>query len=366
MSATANETVKTTEIGLVLQGGGALGAYEYGGIIGLLDLIDEEMSKGHAVTLKVVTGVSIGAINAACVVGARDRADARKRLTALWDDLIITTPPFLPPQIGRDLSLFGVQHFYRMRPDVLLMPRWTYLYDTAPLLRTLAGRVDFGALNASATTFVITAVDVESGELTRFANRDVGKTKATVIAPNHVLASSSLPPQFPWTEIRNDTTVHHYWDGGIVDNTPLGDVIDAFDGGRDVRRLIVIMNLFPAAAKLPTTFAEVNDRVDQLRFGNRLRQDKSTAEQFNALIAIVDALAQRLPHGLPAEYADAVNKFKLVETVEIALTADMAFNDPYGFRDFSRDGVEQHRKAGRDLTLKALRSRFASAAAALH
>jgi len=253
-----------------------------------------------------------------------------------------------------------------MRPDVLLTPRWTYLYDTAPLLRTLAGRVDFGALNASATTFVITAVDVESGELTRFANRDVGKTKATVIAPNHVLASSSLPPQFPWTEIRNDTTVHHYWDGGIVDNTPLGDVIDAFDGSRDVRRLIVIMNLFPAAAKLPTTFAEVNDRIDQLRFGNRLRQDKSTAEQFNALIAIVDALAQRLPHGLPAEYADAVNKFKLVETVEIALTADMAFNDPYGFRDFSRDGVEQRGKAGRDLTLKALRSRFASAAAALH
>jgi len=82
MSATANETAKTTEIG------GALGAYEYGGIIGLLDLIDEEMSKGHAVTLKVVTGVSIGAINAACVVGARDRADSRKRLTALWDDLI--------------------------------------------------------------------------------------------------------------------------------------------------------------------------------------------------------------------------------------------------------------------------------------
>jgi len=253
-----------------------------------------------------------------------------------------------------------------MRPDVLLMPRWTYLYDTAPLLRTLAGRVDFGALNASATTFVITAVDVESGELTRFANRDVGKTKATVIAPNHVLASGRLPPQFPCTGIRNDTTVHHYWDGSIVDNTPLGDVIDAFDGGRDVRRLIVIMNLFPAAAKLPTTFAEVIDRIDQLRFGNRLRQDKSTAEQFNALIAIVDALAQRLPHGLPAEYADAVNKFKLVETVEIALTADMAFNDPYGFRDFSRDGVEQRRKAGRDLTLKALRSRFASAAAALH
>ena len=354
MSATANETVKTTEIGLVLQGGGALGAYEYGGIIGLRRDAEgrhRRLNRRHQRGLRRWR--------------ARPRrfAQAPHRAVGRPD---ITTPPFLPPQIGRDLSLFGVQHFYRMRPDVLLTPRWTYLYDTAPLLRTLAGRVDFGALNASATTFVITAVDVESGELTRFANRDVGKTKATVIAPNHVLASGRLPPQFPCTGIRNDTTVHHYWDGGIVDNTPLGDVIDAFDGGRDVRRLIVIMNLFPAAAKLPTTFAEVNDRIDQLRFGNRLRQDKSTAEQFNALIAIVDALALRLPHGLPAEFADTVNKFKLVETVEIAFAADMALNDPYGFRDFSRDGVEQRRKAGRELTLKALRPRFVSEAAALH
>ena len=104
-AAVAQSPAIPMEIGLVLQGGGALGAYEYGGIIALLDLIDEAVREGHPVTLKVVAGVSIGAINAACLVGARDRADARKRLTALWDDLIINTPPFVPPQVGRDCRL---------------------------------------------------------------------------------------------------------------------------------------------------------------------------------------------------------------------------------------------------------------------
>ena len=74
---------KTTEIGLVLQGGGALGAYEYGAITALLELIDEAAGKGRAVSLKAVTGVSIGAINAACVVGAATRTDARRRLASL-------------------------------------------------------------------------------------------------------------------------------------------------------------------------------------------------------------------------------------------------------------------------------------------
>jgi NTE family protein len=363
MSATANEAVKATEIGLVLQGGGALGAYEYGGITALLELIDEA-AKAQNVTLRVVTGVSIGAINAACVVGARDRADARRRLKALWDDLVIDTPPFVPQEFGRDLSLFGVRHFYSARADVLLMPTWTYIYDTHPLLRTLADHVDFAALNANRTAFVITAVDVESGELKRFANQPVGCTAGRTIEAHHVLASGSLPPQFPWTDIADDGTVRHYWDGGVIDNTPLGDAIDAFTAGADVRRLLVIMNLFPTAAKLPGSFAEVNDRVNQLRFGNRLRQDQSTAEQINELIATLHAVARLVPGGLPAEFAAKLAKYKQVETVEITLSGDVAFKDQYGFRDFSRDGVESRRRAGRALTLEKLRPILAPTTAA--
>jgi predicted acylesterase/phospholipase RssA len=80
MTGAANTAVPAkTEIGLVLQGGGALGAYEWGAITALFDVIDEAIGSGQDITLRVVTGVSIGAINAACVVGATDRADARNR-----------------------------------------------------------------------------------------------------------------------------------------------------------------------------------------------------------------------------------------------------------------------------------------------
>src|SRR4030042_1332816 len=106
---------KATEIGLVLQGGGALGAYEYGAITALLELLDEAIGTGHAVSLKAVTGVSIGAINAASVVGAAGRTDARRRLASLWNDLVLETPMFWPPQARRDLALYGFSH--------LLFPR---------------------------------------------------------------------------------------------------------------------------------------------------------------------------------------------------------------------------------------------------
>jgi NTE family protein len=137
---------KATEIGLVLQGGGALGAYEYGAITALLELIDEAAGKGRAVSLKAVTGVSIGAINAACVVGSATRTDARRRLASLWNDLVLETPVFWPRAARRDLALYGLPNFYSLRADVLSFSRWTHVYDTRPLLPTLTRHVDFAEL----------------------------------------------------------------------------------------------------------------------------------------------------------------------------------------------------------------------------
>src|SRR5208283_5269548 len=128
-AATHERPAKKTEIGLVLQGGGALGAYEYGGITALLELIGPGVDNGQLV-LRAVTGVSIGAINAACVVGATSFADAGDRLRELWNDLTIEGLPLLPSQVSRNLALFSVPHFYSLRFDYLRMPSWTYLYDT--------------------------------------------------------------------------------------------------------------------------------------------------------------------------------------------------------------------------------------------
>src|SRR5215207_7831385 len=165
----AGQPQKPIEIGLVLQGG-ALGAYEWGAVTALLELMDQAEAQGRQVTLKAVTGVSIGALNAACIVGSRDRADALRRLADLWQDLRLYVPSFLPQLVRRDLALFGLPGFYVPRADVWAFSTWTYVYEPSLLPRTLERHVDFAALNASETTFVATAVDVESGVLTRFRN----------------------------------------------------------------------------------------------------------------------------------------------------------------------------------------------------
>jgi NTE family protein len=332
-----------TEVGLVLQGGGALGAYEYGAITALLELIEEAAGKGRDVALKAVTGVSIGAINAACVVGAVSRTDARRRITALWNDLVLETPLFWPWQMQRDLALYGLPNFYSPRPDLFAFPSWTHL-------------------NKSDTALVITAVDVESGVLKRFSNRKLDKADHTTIEPHHVLASGSLPPQFPWTDITNGDELRHYWDGGIVDNTPLGDAIDAFSDDGDVKRTLIVMNLFPQTARLPESLLEVTERVDQLRFGNRLRQDTKTAKRINDLITTIDQLAKLVDGDVPPGIAAGVRKaraYKYVKMVEISLDPNAEGSGEYGFRDFSREGIERRRTAGRAMALAKLRSEFA-------
>jgi NTE family protein len=347
--ATSGQSARKTEIALVLQGGGALGAYEWGGILALFDLMDQAKDAGRDVTLRVVTGVSIGAINAACIVGATDRNDARKRLDEVWNSFMIRMP-FL----SGDVAFYMVPHFYTLRSDLLTLPTWKYLYDTHSLLQTLSDHVDFNALNRSETAFVITAVDVESGQLAWFANQKVGVVASRKIEPKHVLASGSLAPQFPWTDMADSGEERHYWDGGLIDNTPLGAAIDAFDPDPSINKLLVVMNLFPLQANLPQTYTEVSERVDQLRFGNRLRQDTSTAKQFNTLISTIQRLAALVPE-MPPDLRETVSKFKLVEPVEISLGPQDSLADPYGFRDFSQQGIEQRRDRGKAIALDTLK-----------
>ncbi len=345
-SARNGPAAKRTEIGLVLQGGGALGAYEWGGILALFDVMEQARNHSREIVLTAVTGVSIGAINAACVVGTTPEKNARERLAGLWNDFMIGGLPFVPSALSSAAALYWVPNFYRFSPGL------TYLYNTRELLTTLPKHVDFDALNRSGTAFVITATDVESGELRCFANKKVGDIIPTMIKPEHVLASGSLPPQFPWTDISDGSKPHHYWDGGIVDNTPLGYAIDAFSPDPGVDRALVVMNLFPATATLPDTFAHVNDRVDQLRFGNRLHQDSENAKRISSLIETIENLDRFIksgPNPLPGPLQNQVNealKYKFVRTIEITLAPKPAFADQYGFRDFSADGIKKRRDEG--------------------
>lgn len=364
------EAAKRVEIGVVLQGGGALGAYECGGMGALLELMDEAEADGCCPTLRAVSGVSIGAVNAACVVGAHDRKDARRRLNGLWDDLTLHAPDFWPKQAQRDLSLFGLPGFYLPRFDLVGFGTWTAYYNTRPLLRTLKKHVDFPAINRSETTFVITAVNVESGELKRFCNRRLGSDDPCQITPEHVLASGSLPPQFPWTEIDHAL----YWDGGLVDNAPLGDAIDAFSSDPDVQRMLVVLNLYPLRASKPRSLADVEDRMHELSFGNHMRQDRRAAERINDLIETIEQLAERVPpEAIGPDLKlriDRARRCKSIRIVDIdvqgvrepgdAPAAQHPTDGQFGLRDFSRDTVRRRRDEGYRIARTCLSPIFAS------
>ena len=130
-----------------------------------------------------------------------------------------------------------------------------------------------------------------------------------------MLASGSLPPAFPWTEIDGMP----YWDGGIVDNTPLGLAIDAFSTDPDVDRMLVVMNLYPLRARLPRNLAGVEDRMHELSYGNRLRQDHDTARRINALVETIDDLAALVPPAALDERMrarlDEARRYKIIDAI---------------------------------------------------
>ncbi len=356
------------EIGVVLQGGGALGAYEFGAMIALLELMDAIELQGRTVRLIAVTGVSIGAINAACVVGAKDRADARERLRSMWSDLSLDASKYWWATPGRDLALFGVPGFYTARRDVWNFFDWTNLYNTHPMLETLKKHVDFDTLNGSTIAFVVTAVDVSSGELIRFRNHPHKTEAKTKIGPSHILASGSLPPAFQATAIDGA----NFWDGGVVDNTPIGDAIDAFSSSDDVDRILIVMDLFRKKRAPPKNMIEVNDRLDELRYGNRLRQDRENARTINGLLQTIDDLVAAYPEGLLDQRLEArvfdARRFKVLDAITDIDLADpdlmaeaglpLSSEESGAFRDFSAAGIKRRHDVGYKLAQLKLRELF--------
>jgi NTE family protein len=281
-------------------------------------------------------------------------------------DLRIDLRPFGPDfSSARDISLLGLPGFYVPRMDLWNFWRWTSLYNTKMLEDTLKACVSFDHINNGATTFVVTAVDVQSGVLRRFRNKNrppeaepdrLEETdRRVVFEPKHIMASGSLAPQFPWTSIGT----RHYWDGGLVDNTPLGDAIEAFSDGDNVYRLLIVLNLYPLRGSLPKNLFDVADRVHELSFGNRLRQDRASASRINKLLRAVEGLKKIAdPESLARnktlqnDIAEA-GRYKIAKTVEIDLQRPGAAQAPEdgesGLRDFSPATIAACRARGQTI-----------------
>ena len=275
------------QVALVLQGGGALGSYQAG--------VYEALSTSQYQP-DWVAGISIGAINAAIIAG---NALARRveRLKAFWEGVTAPSSPWatlagaLTGENRRTSSLnalmFGQPGFFAPHPAMqwLLGATPTSYYDTSALKDTLERLVDFDRINAREIRFSIGAVNVRTGNFAYFDNAPM------TIRPEHLMASGALPPGFPAVEIDGE----HYWDGGLVSNTPLQYVIERIPR---LGRLIFQVDLFHALGRQPTDLEEVSEREKDIRYSSRTR---AVTDMFRAMHDVrhnINSLWDRLPGNL--------------------------------------------------------------------
>jgi len=284
---------------LVLQGGGALGSYQAGVYEGLAEA---------GVHPNWVAGISIGSINAAIIAGnAPERRAAQlrgfwesicrqpwwtpaapaalpsgaERLPAAWRpwlDAVSSTQSLLHGQNG-----FFVPRPWQTLPVVPGDPRGASYYDTRPLRATLERFVDFERINDPTLMRVsVGAVNVRSGNFVYFDNTE------RRLRAEHFMASGALPPGFPAIEIDGE----FYWDGGLVSNTPLQQVLSARPR-RDA--LIFQVDLWSARGELPRDLLQVAERQKDIQYSSRTRMVTSTAHAEQELRRLLGAALERLP-----------------------------------------------------------------------
>jgi NTE family protein len=278
---------------LVFQGGGALGAYQAGVYEGFAEA---------GILPDWVTGVSIGAINAALIAG--NTVDNRLlRLREFWNRVSSGLPavprrfaegfqPAINELSSTASAIFGVPGFFRPRfPGPLFAARGApdalSFYDTSPLADTLRELVDFDVLNRRDVRFAVGAVDVRSGNSVYFDNDD----PALTLGPEHIMASGALPPGLPPVEIGGE----FYWDGGLVSNTPLWYVLDT---SPHLDALIAQVDLFSARGDLPETLDEVLERSKDIQYSSKTRFNTNRLKEIeglrDALHRVLEAMPKRM------------------------------------------------------------------------
>jgi len=339
-------------VALVLQGGGALGAYQAGVYEGL---------EAEGLAPHWVAGISIGALNAAIIAG-NPPGRRVQRLREFWETVcrspLWPSPPSLPWLDGIDwptavrTGLSGVAAwraltegqagFFTPRvPSPLLQPHgapdtasW---YDTAPLRATLERLADFERINdARAMRVSVGAVNVRSGNFVYFDN-----TRER-LRPEHFMASGALPPGFPAVEIDGE----FYWDGGLVSNTPLYRVLTE-QAHRNA--LVFQVDLWPARGELPRDMGSVAERAKEIQFSSRTRlvteyMHRCHRQQrlLHDLMALVPAARRGDPAYRRAEHEASGALTNLVHLIY----RDQPYEGHYKDYEFSEASMRQHWKSG--------------------
>ena len=276
------------QVVLVLQGGGALGAYQ----VGVYQAMHEA-----GIEPGWVIGTSIGAINAALIAGNR-REDRLGRLHAFWDRVEqqgMAAGPFAWTGLGSMFSTLntvtrGIPSFFT--PNLAALQgthakvgvHAAAYYSTEPLRATLNSLIDFAHLGERETRLTVGAVNARSGEMRYFDSR------AQDLSADHVMASGALPPAFPAVRIDGEP----YWDGGIYSNTPIEAVLD------DVPRrdsVIFAVNVWHQQGPEPESIWQVMGRQKDIQYASRADSHILRQKQLHRLRHVIRELCAQMPAG---------------------------------------------------------------------
>jgi len=345
-------------VALLLQGGGALGAYQAG--------VYQALSEA-GVEPDWVAGISIGAINAAIIAGNAPQ-DRVMKLREFWESITqdafqyspnIFTSLVTSNSAGHQtLNFFsairaimsGIPGFFTPRPFTpWLEPHGslaaTSFYDSSQLKAALEKLIDFDRLNHDSMRLSIGAVNVKSGNFTDFDN------KKGTITPEHVMASGALPPGFPPVQIEGE----YYWDGGLISNTPLQWLVE---DRSYADTLVFQVDLWSADGEFPQNMADVMTRQKDIKYSSRTRANtdrfKSAHKARHAIFSLLEKLPAELKHLPEVKLLSSYSSSKVYNIVHL-----IYHNKDYeGYSkdfEFSRLSMEAHWQSGFNDTLKALR-----------
>jgi NTE family protein len=344
-------------IALVLQGGGALGAYQAGVYEGLCRA---------GIRCNWIAGISIGAINAALIAGNawQDRLD---KLKAFWE--MVSQPntvsfsevpsgvlPLMPLHpLWREMASFysaaltmlqGQRGFFKPR----FMPPWfpqqgrpetASFYNVSDLRATLERLVDFDRINNGETRLSLGAVNVATGNFKYFDSQDMAR-EGKRMGTEHVMASSALPPAFAPVEIDGE----YYWDGGVVSNTPLEFILEYLPR-RDT--LAFQVDLWSARGDVPGNIPDVLERQKDIQYSSRTRRGTDQTSARQSMRRAIDQALRRLPAEIRKESEFQVlddysctKVFNIIHLIYQSKSFEKHFKD----YEFSPQTMETHWNAG--------------------
>jgi len=322
---------------LILQGGGSLGAFACG--------VFKALVKNN-IKIDIVAGTSIGGVNASIIAASKQKDSPETALEQFWLELAegdinshsypftnwllygLTNPLTSVADPTRNIhgsqikslssfyksAVFGNNKVFIPRwnpeyafndPEYFNPNKWTYLYDHSPLIKTLEKYVDFNKLQPNGnpnSRLIITAVNVLTAEPLAF------DSSSQQITPKHILAATAYPKYyFPWVEVEEGV---YAWDGSLLSNTPLREVIDA---SPVKNKLVFLVENYPKNIdNLPANLFEVEHRTRDIMFSDKTMHNIKMSKAFTVYLKLMDELYNMLENNFNSQNQEDIKKFERI------------------------------------------------------